>query len=58
MAMVTHPMVGMLAYVPTLVRLDGHIVTVVDSTASREQARAWALARRMLGPGVRAPVTR
>jgi poly-gamma-glutamate synthesis protein (capsule biosynthesis protein) len=46
------------AYVPTLVRLDGHIVTVVDSTVSRDQARAWSLARRMLGPGVRAPASR
>lgn len=46
------------AYVPTLVRLDGHIVTLVDSTASREEARAWALARKILGPGVRAAAAR
>lgn len=41
------------AYVPTLVRSSGHVVTLVDSTASSEDSRAWALARRMLGAAVR-----
>jgi hypothetical protein len=41
------------AYVPTLVRSSGHVVTLVDSTASSDESRAWALARRMLGAAVR-----
>lgn len=40
------------AYLPVITRRDGHVVLPLDRDLAEEQAEAWQLARRIIGPAV------